>query len=335
MITLLNPSKPLNPVHPVGVICDWMKGVHRYKEPVQPWEAGRTLKIDRDGAIEWETQDWDTIRCPSSDTSLRIKCDGQKLYFSGNIGRFQRSGNLYGLTVAQCIDKWAEVLRNLGFQLMGFGSLFAEDTPSEWGTRLTRIDLAGNYDVSDFAAWCRALLLRPIGRKHPVPGKFGPTWGYDSKRAQWWKFKVYDKDAEQAGERKPRSGRTRARGEVQLGSQWLKREGLHKVKAWTQEGEDMGKVIYGRFAADLFREPPSVEDWSELPPRLRQYAILWRDGTDIRTLFAHDSSYCRIKSKLKEHGIDIGVPCNVTALVHRSRVVEVRPLDALYSVFAA
>lgn len=333
MSTVLLPTQPRSDAHPVGVICDWMAGVHRYREPVQAWESGRTIKISREGEIEWESQDWDTIRCPSSDTSLRVKCDGEKLRFSGNIGRFQRGCNIYGFRVAECIERWAEVLRTLGFSLNGFGAVFAEGTPGEWGTTASRLDLAGNYDVSDYAAWCRSLLLRPIGRKHPQAGKWGPTWGYDAKRSTWWKAKLYDKDAEAAGERKARSGRTRARFEVSLYAEWLKREGLHRFGPW-MEDRDMGNVIYGRFARELFRDAPSVEDWSEIPARLRQYAILWRDGAAIETMVSR-ASYFRIKSKLKEHGIDIGVPCNVTALVQRSRVVEVRPLETGYHIDAA
>ena len=80
-------------------MCDWTTGSHRFREPVKPLESGRIMKVDRDGVIDWEKRDWETIRCPSSDTSLRISCDGRRLRFMGNIGRFQQTDNLYGLPV--------------------------------------------------------------------------------------------------------------------------------------------------------------------------------------------------------------------------------------------
>lgn len=314
-----------------SVMCDWMAGSHHYPEPVRPIESGRILRIDRDGVIEYEARTWEQIRCPSSDTSIRIRCDGRHLQFSGNIGRFQRHDNIQGLDVAACVERWCEVLGRLGVDLTWFGTRHRQDTVAECGTYLTRVDLAGNFEVSDYAAWCRSLMLRPIGRRHPREGRYGPTWGYDAKRSNWWKAKVYDKQAEQEGLRRSRGGRTLARFEVQLGSEYLKREGLDAVgkwNRWNERGEDMATVIYGRFAAELLRDSAAVEDWSDIPPRLRAHAILWRDGVDLRTVL-RPSQFYAVKAKLKEFGIDISIPCNVVALSQRCRTVDIRPLDAV------
>lgn len=311
-------------------MCDWTTGVHRYGEPVQPWEAGKIVKIDRDGVIEWEKREWDTIRCPSSDTSIRISCDGERLRFMGNIGRFQQADNLQGITVVECIERWADVLKPMGFDLRMFGAVIARGTCAERGTTLSRIDLAGNFDVDDYRSFATLAGQRRIGRRLPLMGKYGPQWGYDARRANWWKAKVYDKSAELAGERGPRSGATIARFEVQLGAEWLKREGLNYVTGWTGEkkGADMAQVIYGRFAAELFRDAPTVEAWDDIPPRLRQYAILWRDGVDVRAMLSR-STWFRIASQLRDYGIDLSVPCNVVALTRRVREINVTPLSAL------
>ena len=288
------------------------------------------MKVDRDGVIDWEKRDWETIRCPSSDTSLRISCDGRRLRFMGNIGRFQQTDNLYGLPVISAVERWAEVLTPFGLDLTLFGSVHAKGSLSEYGTTLSRVDLAGNYSVDDFRSWCAVTMQKRLGRKLPLMGRYGPAWGYEARRSNWWKAKIYDKSAELAGERGPRSGATIARFEIQLGTEYLKREGLNYVAAWKpQEGHDMGQIIYGRFSSELFRESATVETWDDLPPRLRQYAILWRDGFDVRTLFKHDSSYCRVKSQLREFGIELSQPCNVVALSRRVRQVSVLPLDAL------
>ncbi len=306
----------------VDVMCDWTTGVHRYREPVQPFESGKILKIDRDGVIDWEKRDWETIRCPSSDTSIRISCCGEKLRFMGNIGRFGNGDNLQGVGVIRCVERWAEILYPMGVDLTMFGSVQHKGTPSESGTILTRLDLASNFDVDEYGSFTQLAMQRRIGRRLPLPGKYGPTWGFDAKRGNWWKAKIYDKSAEMAGERGPRSGPTIARFEVQLGSEYLKREGLQYVSTW--KGQDMAKIIYGRFASDLFREAPTVETWCDIPPRLRQYAILWRDGVDVRSMMGR-SSYYSIKSKLRDFGIDIDVPCNVVALSRRVREITVTP----------
>lgn len=309
-----------------AVCCDWMTGRHDYSEPIEPRFSGKVVKIDQEGEIEFESQLWEQIRCPSSDTSIRVKCDGRSLRFSGNIGRFQHGDNERGLTVMQCVERWAEVLKNLGCNIEGFGTRFGRGTVAEWGTFLTRIDLAGNFDVSDYSALASAMMVRRIGQKLPQAGKYGPMWGYDSKRSNWFKAKLYDKTAELTGKRRSSGGATRARFEVQLGSEWLKREKLDVVLGW--KGDDMAQIIYGRFADQVFKESLSVTDWSDMPVRLRSLAVLWRDGVDLRTMMSQ-SAYYRARTRLLEYGIDIGTACNVMALTRQCRVVEVMPVSAL------
>lgn len=312
------------------LICDWQTGSHRFPEQVKPWEAGRTIKVDRHGVIDWETRDWDQIRSPSSDTSIRIKCDGQYLRFMGNIGRFHEADNITGIGVAECIDKWKKVLGTFGLPVEALGTVQHKGHAYETGTTLSRVDLAGNFDVSDYFAWCQQLMLRPIGRKHPAMGKYGPTWGYDTKRANWWRAKVYDKDAEAAGLRNSRGGQTRARFEVQLGGEYLKREGLNYCDAWseaTNGGLDMAQIIYGKFRDELLTQTASVNEWNDIPLRLRGHAIAWRDGACLKAEMS-SSSFYRIRSQLREYGIDIAVPCNVIALTSRVREVQVIQVSA-------
>lgn len=316
--------------HSVPVMCDWTTGVHRFREPVKPLESGRIMKVDRDGVIEWEKREWEQIVCPSSDTSIRIACDGNRLRFMGNIGRFREPDNIKGLSVVDCVGKWAEVLSCFPLDLSFFGAVHGRGSVAEFGTLLTRVDLAGNYDVDDYRAFCVQTMQQRIGRKLPLMGKFGPQWGYDARRSNWWKAKIYDKAAEQAGERGPRSGATLARFEIQLGSEYLKREGLNYVNAWRpRKGRpDMAQIIYGRFSAQLFKEQATVEDWHDIPPRLRQYAILWRDGVDVRGMLPRSSWY-RTVSQLREYGVDIAVPCNVVALTRRVKEIRVTPVSSL------
>lgn len=303
-------------------MCDWLSGSYRYRESRKPRDSGKTMKIDRDGCIEWETQDWESVRCPSSDTSIRVRCNGQRLQFSGNIGRFQEADNVTGLPLLACVEKYGVVLRNLGFELPLFGACQNPGTLYEFGTTLSRVDLAANFQVSDYKSWVLHLLQRPISRRYPRLGKYGPTWGYESRRSNWWKAKVYDKSAEIAGKRAPNDGETLARFEVQLGSEYLKRENLNHVAGWnkTVGGESMAKIIYGRFLNEIQREPCGVEDWSEIPPKLRAYAILWRDGQ--MPVLTRPTFY-RVRAQLKEYGIDIAVPCNVLSLTRRVRYLDV------------
>lgn len=311
--------------------CDWLTLRHDYPvdSPAKPYESGRVIKVSREGEIDWESQSWDSIRCPSSDTSIRVKCDGKHLWASANIGRFQRSDNFQGFTVLQCVEKWMDVLGNLGFDLRGFGTRNRVGTLAEWGTHLTRIDLCANFETSDYSALTQGAMVRRLNQCLPQLGRYGPMWGYDRKRSNWWKAKLYDKSAEMTGKRRSDGGATNARFEVSLYSEFLKRNGLDRVAAWGgKDGDDMGKVIYGRFAEQLFRESFEVQRWDELPSRLHHWATCWREGRDIRADVSR-ATYFRIRKQLLEYGIDIGAPCNVLALTRHVRVVEVRSLPNL------
>lgn len=322
-----------------SIACDWMTIRHDYPlidgtgtTGVEAVEAGKIMKIDRDGSVEYIAGCWDTVRCPSSDTSIRIKCDGMHLYASGNIGRFQQADNREGLTIDQCMERWREVLGNLGYDLTGFGQIHKAGQIGEWGTHITRVDLCTNFHVTDYSAFVQSCMVRRIGQKFPMLGKYGPTWGYDSKRSNWVKAKIYDKDAELQGLRRSQGGATLARFEIQLGNEYLRREKLDNLDNWIWEKHkgaiDMANIIFGKFSDQVFMEAVSVEDWTSIPVRLRHWAILWRDGQDIRQQLSKSAFY-RARSALMEYGIDIGAPCNVVALVRASRVVEITPVNTL------
>lgn len=321
-------NHPLNVLFD-DVICDWLSFRHEYPINVQMpvLASGKILKIDRDGVIENEIQQWENIRCPSSDTSIRIKCDGNRLWFQGNIGRFQEQDNQLGLTVIECFEKAQKIINNV-FPLLDtrfLGAIISGDTVAECGTYLTRLDLASNFETSDFAALNRSLGSSRIGQKLPREGRFGQTWGYDTKRGQYWKAKIYDKKAELLGMRTPHQLATLARFEVQLGSEYLRQNKLNRLMNWTG---DIMKIIYNKFASQAFKQQSTVETWSELPSHLRQHAVLWRDGVSPKS-YMSKSGFYKVRSQLLEHGIDISIPCNVMNLVQRVKVIEVRPVATL------
>ena len=340
------------------VMCDWLAGVHTFRVPREPRNSGQVMKLSPDGEIEWLTQSWESLQCASSDTSLRIKSDGLRVWFSGNVGRFRERENVLGLTVPECVSKWKRILAQHGLGDLEFGTQFncapmpGIPVSGTWtgdcarrGTVLTRVDLAVNFWVSNFSDFCQVLACRQIGRHVPILGRYGPTWGY-GKRSNWWKGKVYDKTAEQEGKRRSAGGETVARFEVQLGSEFLKRRFLDDCDKWFSgkrrdgvnsgedgdrgsEDRDMGQVVWGEFGGQVFRELVPDRVWgSEMPLKLRNWARAWMAGEDVRTLLAK-SQYYVVRRELLAFGIDIGVPCNVRKLMPTIQPVQIEFRPAL------
>lgn len=306
------------------VICDWMSFRHDFDigNPTKSIEAGKTMKLTQDGVIEWEKKDFTQIRCASSDTSIRVKCDGSHLWFQGNIGRFQQTDNVQGLNVIQCFEKASNLLRSFypELDLRLLGSVQRQGTISEYGTHLTRLDLASNFETDNYLQLSQVLSGRRIGQRVPRVGKYGPTWGYDTKRGQYWKAKLYDKRAEQDGKRSPYTHDTLARFEIQLGSEYLRQQKLNHLAVW---GEKMKteNVIYGRFANQILNEQATIEDWSDFPVALRQHAIMWRDGQDPKC-YLQKSRYYKVRKDLLELGLDISSPCNVMNLTQKIKTIS-------------
>lgn len=313
------------------VICDWMSFRHDFSigMPTEKINCGRTVKLNADGTKEWEKDDFTTVRCPSSDTSIRIKCDGSHLWFQGNIGRFQEPHNITGLPVMECFEKAATLIRSLYPQLdlRLFGVIQRKGQVNEYGTYLTRLDLASNFHTDSYLQLSQIFSSRKINQKIPRVGKYGPTWGYDAKRGQFWKAKLYDKDAEQAGKHGPNTHSTLARFEIQLGSEYLRQNKLDALRTW-KTGENMENIIYGKFANQLLAEQATVEDWSEFKPSLRQHAVMWRDGIDPKS-YLQKSRYYTIRKQLLELGLDISSPCNVMNLVQKVKTIEIRQMPTL------
>ena len=305
------------------VMCDWLSFRHDFDmmKPTESIASGKTIKLNQDGSTEWEKQDFTQIVCPSSDTSIRVKCDGQHLWFQGNIGRFQQSDNVQGLTVLECFEKASVLLRSIYPQLdlRMLGAQQRIGTIGQHGTHLTRIDLASNFTTDSYLQLSQILSTRKMGQRIPRVGKYGPTWGYDTKRGQYWKAKLYDKTAEQDGKRSPYIHETTARLEIQLGSEYLRQQKLDHLAQW---GNDMTQenIIYGRFANQVLNEQATAEDWSDFPSRLRQHAILWRDGIDPKTYLAK-SQYYKTRKELLDLGLDISSPCNVMTLTHKIKTI--------------
>ena len=327
-----------------SVFCDWLTISHPLREFHPVINDGRVSKIMPTGEIDWVTECWQTIESASSDTSLRIKCDGSKLMLTGNIGRFGQANNLSGYSVIDCCLLWQDLLDRYYPTL---GKLFQPDFEmlnrntgviELSGTRITRCDLTSNFNTDNFYSLSQMLMSHPIGQHPPRMGKYGVMWGYESQRAGWLRAKVYDKTCELEGRRTPAHDATMARFEVQLGSEYLRRNHLHTFSGWSGENtmkksinETKENVVYGQFSDQIFKQQATAENWNSIPVRLRHYAIMWRDGHSLRSLCKAKTTYYRVLKELKAHGVDCTQPCNVMNIVRRVEVVKIMPLNSLRS----
>lgn len=174
--------------------------------------------IGKNGAIDFdlltgETDDALKIKgklpvMASYSTSIRVHCDGQKVYVEGNPSRFGRCENLFGLTsIDDCIAVYNHVLLSLGlppFTAGRFEFLQGKDGEKQrkmyTGAVITHIDITKNHMVGqdNTYAFLRAVstLSLPNG-KLPYLYPNGATVEWSSSKcgrgSSWDYSKIYIK----------------------------------------------------------------------------------------------------------------------------------------------
>lgn len=339
------------------VFCDWLSIYQVHLGGVNLVNDGHVFSVDQDGEIKWDVPQKLVYR-GSHSTSIRIRSDGFRVSLEGNIGRFNRSDNLFGYSVADCILLANRLL--LDFDLPPFTDhkpmplarkgetiLPGKVTPISLNLRkdndagfqalgavITRVDLTRNWSTGsagNCSQFIRHLQGFKSGRFEPKGYKTtGVAWGEGSK---FWYAKVYDKAAEyfrQVGKGSKKfdpdlfaymldSGI--ARHEIELKSRYLKQHNLWRFSLWVGGMEDR---IYALFN-DVIDGSAHVDSYLEIPGRAGELAVAWRDGADLKKRLAQNTYY-RYRRELLKFGIDIAVPSNVERLRNRVEVVMLSPL---------
>jgi hypothetical protein len=321
------------------VFCDWLSIYQVHFQGVPLVNAGHVFSVDQDGEIQWDVAQ-KLVHRGSHDTSIRIRSDGFRVSLEGNIGRFNRPDNLFGYSVAECVQLANQLLSMFGLPP------FADAAPMPMtrkggedggfqavGAVITRVDLTCNWATgspSNAEQFIRYLQGFKSGRQEPRSYKTtGVAWGEGSK---YWYAKVYDK----AGEYYRQCGKKArafdaplyfymhdhgiARHEIELKSRYLKQNNLWRMSQW---GKGMEDRIYALFN-DVIGGDSRVDQYLEIPGRAGELAVAWRDGADLKKRLS-TATYYRYRKELLKYGVDIAVPSNVTRLRSRVEVITLSP----------
>lgn len=337
----LVPKEPETVILP-GVFCDWLSIYQVHPNGGLPIILdGRVRFTDADGVIKLDIAQ-KLVHKGSFETSLRLCCDGNRVTFEGNIGRFNRQDNLFGYGVRDCISLANTVLAGFGLPPFTDPKPMALNGPSgsdkgfqAVGAVITRIDLTRNYltgSATNAPQVIRYLQGFRSGKFEPRPYRTtGVSWGEGSK---WFYAKVYDKAAdyirhlsESNTDHDPvlfawMKENGVVRHEITLKSRWLKQKGFWRFSLWDQTMESR---IYAMFG-DVIVDSAHVDEYLEIPGRAGELALAWRDGADLRTRLSQ-GTYYKYKKVLLGFGIDISIPANVTRLNTRLEVIQLVPCE--------
>lgn len=323
------------------VFCDWLSIYqnHFTAGGVPLVNDGHVFSIDQDGEVKWDVPS-KLVHRGSHETSIRIRSDGNRISLEGNIGRFNRSDNLFGYTVAECVQLANLVLAK--FDLPPFSDSKpmmlvikgGEDGGYQaTGAVITRVDLTCNWatgSAGNVEQFIRYLQGFKSGRQEPTNYKgTGVAWGVGSK---YWYAKVYDKAGEyfrQCGKKSKAFDEQLfqfmqssgiARHEIELKSRYLKQNNLWRLSQW---GFGMEERVYALFN-DVIEGQSYVDSFLEIEGRAGELAVAWRDGADLKKRLS-TATYYRYRKLLLKYNIDIAIPSNIKRLQSRVEVITLAP----------
>ena len=352
----LPPAPEIDPWPVVeGLFCDWLSIHQLHEHPLPLIDAGAVWASDSDGVVQWRVSK--PLRLEGSHaTGVNIRCDGHRVELSGNISRFGREDNLFGLDLAGCLRKANELLLQLGLppftrgQRMlrpaGPGGLVTE----EWtGAAFTRLDLTKNFACGSAESahhYMRWLATQSVQRTKAKVHGSGETVSFgEGSRRQYWK--AYLKALELVAHSSKHGGPTEA---VQRLIDFCNENGVVRFEGTLKSRalRDLGCRYLGSLHMgtlyQLFAEKSSVlsraecagDPFAKLPRAIRATARDWAAGDDVAGTMSKTTFY-RHRAALLPYGIDIAGRSSVIPLVQPVRVITLQPLRVpdWYSIEAA
>ncbi|MDZ4080940.1 phage/plasmid replication domain-containing protein [Hydrocarboniphaga sp.] len=277
----------------------------------------------------------------SFDSTMYIRCDGDRVEFHGNPARWNRADNVFGYT-------WEETMRRVN-RLLGIHQLppFTvgrkeryHDRGLVWldGARISRIDITVNYVTGSEENAQRVIHLLGQHHRGRQLGKVTPDgasviFGEGSKYVYG---KAYLKHVELLAHRKKKSGKhvddeviewCRSNGIVReefgLKSRFLTQNDL----CWLGEVtlEKLHRVYRARSQMTRLKEL-EVKDTSHLSAGARGTLARHEQGEPHG--LSRPTYYRHRKEILDKCGIDISVPRNVEKVVIPTKVIEIQAVVA-------
>lgn len=298
----------------------------------------------------------------SHSTSIGMKSDGRIVHVSGNVGRLDRTDNIWNYGLADTVYLTNQVIRNKGLNIPEFtpGLQFMRESISEtdkrkgvspwyWsGAYCNELHItSNNYAGSDALAIDIMRDMKGRRMARVAKASFGDetvNFGMPTKKGQRLHkgVVVYRKgpemlahakgdDAKQTIKSSPEYQMAMDMGlvrvELKLGSHYLRENNQRYL------GDlDMGKLIalYNRETAPLLlaRADNTIRLIDDMPQKLKLSALAWIDGRDLRSCLPR-TTFKTHRKALLQYGLDVTEPRNLANGRPNAEEALQRMLDSL------
>lgn len=336
---------------------DWLSIKQQYAlGSVPDFGSGVVLKIDSDGATEWQSVS--AVQHEGSfSTSVRVRSHGGLVEFSGNPSRYSRPDNLFGFpdVFTALYEVVNPLMVSLGLPAFSSAegicelSQESDDLVITDGAVITRVDLTINFALGSHRAealrWMEGIVIRGQSSKRFSDGSFG--WGSTRHRL----FKIYSKFHEMLKHKKKQkspyfddllqwvdsSGIVRF--EIELHRDFLRQNGLRSLFGWSVNSSSVLEMfdssvrkLFPSMGTGGLSDTASVLVAFGIKPtrakRLQGLAYQWASGVDVFSNLSKSAAY-RDRADLLLAGIDIRKPpTNLAQINSRVRSIDLVPAVA-------
>jgi len=322
----------------VGFV-DWLSIRQRHGAGLPVLSDGAFVRFDADG----QRLDTKLCRFPvrgSYETAIFLRCDGETVWFDGNVSKFGRRDNVFGFSFREALIKVNRILVENNLPPFSEGSRFItnwkKEPRSEWtGAVITRIDITQNFsagskeDAAYFMGWLQGQQAARLKTGTYADGET-VDFGRGSRR-------VYSKAYLKASELRRRAGGDRYLEEL---ASWCDSIGLIRFETTYKSmqlarlgcrflgGFDMKQIEidFETRKEVLSRGSVELDDLSSLPKHILGTYRMWLAGDDISSLSRW--TFNRHRKVLLLYGVDIAVKSNVSQFPQKTRVIKLGPVSA-------
>lgn len=318
---------------------DWLTIKQRHAVDSLPVIAGGRViftnpeetEIDRDVLMGLQVKG-------SHDTSLRIRCDGTEVSFSGNPGRFGRPDNLFNYGWDETLDKVNRIIVDQGLPPFTPGEQILNPNPSAYdrkhglyfcwtGATVSNIHLTANLGTGGQDNAQRLIdALDCQSVSHIKKGRVGSSTAQFGTKAGRKLLKFYIKSMEMLAHAKNSTERELikqglvyryastlgvVRGELECHRLMLRDSGLRYLGDITMS--NLTQLFQNNLEIlDRVKVDASNLDIQSLPAAVRSTALLYLKGENLKALLPQRTWYRHAKM-LRDYGIDIAEVHNVKA----------------------
>jgi II/X family phage/plasmid replication protein len=287
--------------------------------PGTPFYAGEVMATTQDGNLDWGIfKRMELEGSHSAKVQIRSSQmdDGrQGVRISGNVVKYFQGHNVFGSgnMLALVLAMLTEVCSKAGISP-------TTQEVTRWvhgDVDLLRVDCTESHDFGSLPRVLNALrsLDQTANLKMRGRGSFNGHSLLFGKGSRHWSLTLYAKGAELVKHKLPAAlaetplqahADCLLRSEIRMLSMHLRKLGLHKLSAWS---ENTSATVHQKHLEQLAISEATMLDNSQLdqiPVKLRAVYQLWKDGHDLRAMYPHNTFY-RHRRALLGIGIDIAI----------------------------